>query len=392
MCPVKKSRLCALLAVLPALPALAQPVDTPPPSEPTPPPVVTDPPEPEPAEDKKDKPEIDVGGRVFVRDTITKLKSDGAPVQNELSLESVRANIDLRAYGWLRAAIEVSLEEGGEIDLEDTFIRADLSDELRVDVGRFKRPMSPIALESAWSLPATERGILSDDVLVGDFSVPLNLGGRENGAMISYNGGQAVDPRLYVGVFDASLPDQAGGGPQIADLADNLLRDLYTRATIEPIGGFQVGGSFAVITRARTVSQLQSKYMGSLDLTIDTDVFRAWLEGFAGNTTLFDGVESVGTLLAFRVLLAPRFDDPIAPLSQVRRIEPFVIFSALDPTDARDNNRAIEVGGGVAIWFHKLLRFQADYTYNAYDDLFPSPMFSFIDRHTVRFQLGSQFR
>lgn len=350
------------------------------------------PPEVEKKDEKKDEKKeegISLGGRVFVRDTITKLKTDGSQFQNDFSLDSVRANIDLRKYGWLRVGIEVSFEEDGEIDVEDTFIRTDFTSELRFEAGRFKRPMSPIALESAWSLPNTERGLLSDDVAVGDLDVPLNLGGRANGAMISYNSDTGLEPEFYLGVFNADLPRRGGGGADLEDLADNPLRDVYARAQVELISGLDVGGSFAVVTRARTASRLQSKYIGSLDLVVDTDAFRAWLEGFAGNTTVFDGVESVGTMLALRVLIAPQFDDPV---DHVRRIEPFVIFSALDPTDARDNDRAVEVGAGFAIWFRKLLRFQADYTYNAYEDQFPSPTFSLLDRSTIRLQLGSQFR
>ena len=338
---------------------------------------------------KKKARDISLGGRVFVRDTITKLSSDGSQFQNRFGLESVRANIDLRKFGWLRASIEVSFEEDGEIDLEDVYAQIKLAKPLVIRAGRFKRPISPIALESAWSLPIIERGLLSDNVVIGDFSVPLNLGGRSEGVMASARSRSGVRPEVHVGLFNARLPNRAGGGAEIADLGDNLLRDLYSRVAIEPIEGFAVGASVAVVTRARTVARLKSGVTGSLDLSVKTRRFRAWLEAFGGRTTMFDGAEATGSLLALRLLLAPRFDKPI---EHIRRLEPFVIFSALDPTDKSDNNRALEFGVGIAVWFRKVLRLQADFTYNAYDEQFPSENFTFIDRSTIRLQLGSQFR
>lgn len=336
---------------------------------------------------KKKKRDVSLGGRVFLRDTMVKLRDQ--QLQNDLSLASVRGNIDLRKFGWLRTSIEVSFEDGGEIDLEDVYVAVELDPTVEVTAGRFKRPISPIALESAWDLPIIERGLLSDNVEIGDFVVPLNLGGRSEGAMVQYHSDSGVRPDLRLGVFNARLPRRRGGGAQIADLADNLLRDVYARAAIEPLDGFAVGGSLGVISRARTASEIKSGFTGSIDLTIDTKPFRAWMEAFAGRTTMFDGVEAAGSLLGLRVLVAPRFDEP---LPKIRRLEPFVIFSALDPTDRSDNNRAVEIGVGLAVWFKKVLRFQADYTYNGYEEQFPSETLEFIDRSTIRLQLGSQFR
>lgn len=373
---IRYSLTLAIALAVSASAAFAQP--DPPEAEPEP--------EPNPAPEAKDDTDINLGGRVFVRSTTTRLQ--GADYQHELALQSVRANIDLRKYGWLRTSIEVSFKDNDEIDLDDVFIEIELADPVALTVGQFKRPMSPIALASPWDLPTIERGLLSDNVDVGDFTVPLNLGGRVPGAMLRYLSKEGVRPDLQLGIFQADLPRQ-GGGAQISDLSDNLIRDVYGRAAIEPLDGFEVGASGAIVTRARTIAEIKSGFLGAVDLTIDTDRFRAWLEGFVGRTTLFDGVEARGTLLGVRVLLAPRFDDPI---DHVKRIEPFVIFSALDPTDRSDNNRAFEVGVGFALWFKKLLRFQADYTYNTYEDQFPSETFTLIDRSTIRLQLGSQFR
>jgi hypothetical protein len=94
-------------------------------------------------------------------------------------------------------------------------------------------------------------------------------------------------------------------------------------------------------------------------------------------------------LLAFRLLAAPRFDDPFP---HIGRLEPFAIVSVLDPTDESTDNRAIEYGGGISARFKKLLRLSIQYTYAAYDDNFPLETFSFLDTSTLYIELGSQFR
>jgi hypothetical protein len=351
-------------------------------------------PAPEPASandvlDEEAEDEINLGGRVFVRNTITKAHADGAELANELSLDSVRANIDLRKYGWLRVGIEVTFEEDGDIGLDDVFLRIGRGAGLSLEIGHFKRPMSPIRLESRWELPVAERGIINDNIDVPGFTVPLGLGGRSEGIMARYEIDTGIRPDFKIGLFNAELPRPDGGGDDPADLADNLLRDVYGRASIEPIDGLEIGGSAALVTRASEGSELESALIGSLDVTVSTERFRVWLEGFAGQTTFFDGVDSSGTLLAFRLLAAPRFDDPFP---HIGRLEPFAIVSVLDPTDESADNRAIEYGGGISARFKKLLRLSIQYTYAANDQNFPLSTFSFIDTSTLYIELGSQFR
>jgi hypothetical protein len=333
--------------------------------------------------------EINLGGRVFVRNTITKAHVDGAELANELSVDSVRANIDLRKYGWLRVGIEVTFEEDGDIGLDDVFLRIGRGAGLSLEIGHFKRPMSPIRLASRWDLPVAERGIINENIDVPGFTVPLGLGGRSEGIMARYQIDTGIRPDFKLGLFNAELPRPDGGGDDPADLADNLLRDVYGRASIEPIDGLEIGGSASLVTRASDGSELESALIGSLDVTVSTDQFRVWLEGFAGQTTFFDGVDSSGTLLAFRLLAAPRFDDPFP---HIGRLEPFAIVSVLDPTDESTDNRAIEYGGGISARFKKLLRLSIQYTYAAYDDNFPLETFSFLDTSTLYIELGSQFR
>ena len=332
--------------------------------------------------------QVNLGGRVFVRDTIARAHIDGAQLTNDLSLESVRANIDFRDFGWLRTSIEVSLEEGGEIDLEDVFIEADLGD-LELIAGRFKRPMSPIALESAWQLPAVERGILSEDVEIPGYRVPLGLGGRADGVMASYDFDLEIDPEIAVGVFSAELPRPDGGFADPADLGDNLLRDVYARASVEPIKDLVVGTSGALVTRVGDASSLETRLVGSLDLTVERAWFRGWLEGFAARRAFFDGTSSTGTLLAGRLLVAARLTEPLR--GYLRGIEPYGIASALDLSRG-GGDHVLELGGGVNALIREHLRLTVEYVRSLHGADYPLPTFTRIDTSTIRIQLGSQFR
>lgn len=339
---------------------------------------------------KKDKEDdINLGGRVFIRDTIRLAHIDGADVDNELSLESVRANIDLRKYGWLRTSIEVSFEEDGEIDLEDVFIETDFGD-LELMAGRFKRPMSPITLESAWDLPSVERGILSEDVEIPGYQVPLALGGRTNGIMARYDFDVEIDPEIYLGLFSVELPNPDSGVDDPADLADNQLRDVYARVSIEPVPDLVVGGSAALVTRLERVSNLGTRAIGSLDLTFASPRFRLWLEAFAGHDAFFDGASASGTLLAARALGAARLEDErLAPY--VLGLEPYAIVSILD-LDGGAANHAFEVGAGLNAVIREHLRLTFEIVHAAYASNYPLPTFAFVDTTTIRIQLGSQFR
>lgn len=334
------------------------------------------------------KPRITLGGRVFVRDTVQKRHVDGAQLTNVFGFESVRGNIDLHAYNWLRTSIEVTFGQNGKIDLNDVYVSAHHLG-FSLVAGRFKRPISPIAMTSIYDLPILERGILDQTVTVPGYSVPLDLSDRSEGVMAEYRSKQGIRPHAYLGLFNATLPRADAGGAEPADVADNLLRDVYGRASIEPIDGFEVGGTLGLVTRARFVSELQSVLIGELDLTVETRNFRAWLEGYAGKSTLFDGVAANGSMVAMRLLVAPRFNHPIP---QLRRVEPYVIVSVLDPTDKTDDNRAVEPGGGINVQVKKALHLTLEYVYDHYGDNYPTESFAFVNTSTVRFQISSQFR
>ena len=345
---------------------------------------------PEPKKKKKDAKEegLTLSARVFVRNTSSKAVVSGAEWRNAFDVSSARANVDFRKYGWLRGSLEVEFSEN-DLELKDVFLRTRVYPGVTIKVGNFKRPISPIALESIWTLPVIERGLLARRVQTANYIVPLNLGGRSQGAMVTYEQKTGVRPKIDVGLFNANLPTRSSGGAELADQADNLLRDVYMRGQIEPIDGFTVGGTLVAFTQARFPDRLKTRVLGSLDVTLDTHNFRAWLEGFAGRTPFFDGTESIGGLLALRVLLAARLHRPTPWL---RLVEPYAVVSALDPTDEKQDNQATELGGGVVAYFKKNFRLQLEYSRTLNDDEFPQPAFSILDVQTLRIQLGARFR
>ncbi len=333
--------------------------------------------------------DVRLRGSVFVRDETSKLDAFGAEWQNEFSIVRARASIAFRRYGWLESELEVEYSGGGA-EIRDVYIRVEPFERVFLKLGRFKRPISPIAMASIWELPMIERGVLAERLTTANYRVSLNLGGRADGAMVSYHGSGTLRPELHLGLFEANLPDRAGGNDvEIADQADNLLRDVYVRGQIKPIPGFRFGGTLVGFTQARFADDLRTRVLGSLDLSLETKHLRAWLEGFAGRTPYFDGVESVGGLTGLRVLLAGRL---LKPTPWIRSIDPFAVFSALDVNDEKQDNRASEFGGGVAVYFKKNLRFQLEYTNTDYDEQFPQTNFAFIDRQVIRLQFGARLR
>ena len=352
-----------------------------------------DPERPEPKESKESKESklaspIQIGGRLFVRSTFDKTIATGAEWGNVYDVSSARLNLDYRKYDWLRAGIEADFAEN-DLELKDVYIRARVHPGFSVTVGNVKRPISPLALSSIWDLPVIERGILSDRLLTANYRVPLNLGGRAPGIMLTYKNKASVRPEIQFGLFNATLPTRVSGGAELADQADNLLRDVYLRAQIEPIRGFSVGGTLVAFTQARFADDLRTRLFGSLDVRLDTKHFRAWLEGFAGRTPFFDGTESVGGLLALRVLAAGRLHRPT---SWLRLVEPFVGFSALDPTDEKQDNQGSEISTGVTAFLRKNLRLQLDYARTLNENEFPQANFTLLDTHTIRLQLGVRIR
>jgi hypothetical protein len=339
----------ALLLSLALAPAHAQ-AQTPPEADaPEATELTAQPPAPEPAR----KWSLELGGRVMVRDTVSRVDVGDAAWRHERAIDQARVSA-LYERKHMRIAFEVDFA-GGDADLKDTYIQLRPVDALRLQIGRFKVPMSYIGLESRWSLPSIERGLLSE-IEIADRSLPF-AGERAEGLAVQLRPDVALAPRLTASLFQSPL----ASGLAPIDASEDFTQDLYLRAEIEPIADLHLAASFALIGYQGQLGQadsLRHLAMGSLEMQLETRYLRAWLEGFAGECFFYrpDGTFS-GSFAAARALVGPRLRRP---LPHVYRIEPYVGASVLEPTDEESADRVSEGLAGVTVAFSRYWRLQLE--------------------------------
>ncbi|MEM9487999.1 MAG: hypothetical protein AAGC55_02580, partial [Myxococcota bacterium] len=109
-------------------------------------------------------PTVRLKGRVFFRNTVVRPDRLNAVTEtgwvNQLAVSSARLGVKARQRD-LGLEIEVDSElSDGEIELRDSYVRLSPRRWLRIQAGRFKRPISAVALASKWQLPVLERGLI----------------------------------------------------------------------------------------------------------------------------------------------------------------------------------------------------------------------------------------
>jgi hypothetical protein len=323
--------------------------------------------------DKGDKDEpnetYDFGGRLFVRDTVTHLDSTTFPDtwNNTLEVDSARVNFNFRDE---RRGIRIQIEAefADRADLKDAYFRLDLSESMRVKTGRFKRPMSAVALESKWDLPVLERGVISDLEIpnVDAGSDALSVGGRSEGVQLEYSGKEMpLEPRFYLGVFRGDVHDQS---TQLVDLSDDgFPEDVYARVELEPSSGIRVGLSGAWVAQLSTAGRLDTlrrSFVGNIDVTAEVGPLRLWVEGFAGKNPLHveltaDGDKAWGSYFAARAIAALRFSRPV---KGIRWLEPWISGQLGDVTNAdygaNFDDSFFAISGGINVFLKKSYRVQ----------------------------------
>jgi len=371
-------RLALIAALLTAPPAWAQEDASDEPATPPPPAATTT------AQASAPQPrdwQLEYGARVFVRDTLTGVDAGSDTAwRHDRDIDSARvfATYDRKK---LRVALEVELA-GGDVTLKDTYIRLKPSDLVRIQAGRFKAPMSFIWLESKWSLPAVERGLLSD---LEQDNRGLPFGGiRGDGVSVELRPPVLLEPRFTAAVLHNPLA--TGATP--LDPTEDVTQDLYARAEVQPGPWLHAAASFGWVgytTRISAIESYEHMPMGGVELMVDTDFVRAWLEGFVGKSFFYgsDGMTS-GAFAAARALVAGNIRRPFAGMW---RIEPYVLTSVLDPTGDDAGDRVSEVAGGTSFAFSKHWRLQLELARRiAQGSLAP-----IADTTIIRLQLGSAF-
>lgn len=329
------------------------------------------PPEPQAPDKPKKQAEVEVRGRVFVRDTISRPASTAANQSptwsNQMSLDSARLGARYRNR---KRGVQVEVEAelaGGKAELRDGYVRLQPRPWIRVQAGRFKEPISAVNLTSRWDLPVIERGLLGDFELANELTGEpdrLPLGGRNIGVQAELRSKHMTgEPRLIVAVFRGRVHDQIEESQGVnripLGLSDGFADDLYARLELETAPNTRVGvslGWIGMLDTAGTRDTFRHGFVGGIDLVVDSEPVRLWLEGFLGDSPVHFGTNLLadGQFAALRAIVAV----PLRTATVLRYIEPYAMAQYMEASSVVDDDRAYQVAGGVNFSFSKSWRVQ----------------------------------
>jgi len=305
---------------------------------------------------KKGKPRLSFGGRIFARESLLHTAND--PWLAQASLVSARAKADFKQRN-LRAQIEIELADKARV--KDAYAQLRLHDHgPRVDVraGNFKMPFSSIQLQSIWTLPMADRGLI-DNVLVKR----LQLAGRAVGTTCAIEASGGWRPRIDAGVFQGS--DDAGNA-LAASASDGFGQDAVVRGSVKPTRGVElgVGGSVRAGGLIAAPFVVQHGYANEVDATIETTLgpghLRMWLEGMIGTSWLVGGNAPGHTRTRFletRGIVGYRFGNEAR---WSRYVELYGLAGAIDPDRKFKSDTVLEVTGGISYGASDVWRIQAE--------------------------------
>jgi hypothetical protein len=303
--------------------------------------------------------DLAVKGRVLVRDTVTR-----QGWSNEILLSNARLGVKYRdrKHG-VQAELEAELAER-RAEVRDAYLRVRAGKGIRVQAGRFKRPISAISLASRWELPTIERGALNDFRLNNERTrEPDELPfGREIGVQMQIRSkGLPAEPALTIGVFrsavHAQIAQSSGGSRLPLDLTEQFPEDVFGRLELEPLPWMRAGASLAWVGQLRVAGASDSFRHGlisGLDLVIDRAPLRLWLEGFIGQSAFHvsNDLQARGRFVAGRAIVAARL--PV----QSFYVEPYVTAQHFDLRSDLDEDDILQAGGGVNLGLGEVWKLQ----------------------------------
>lgn len=252
--------------------------ETAPPPPEAPPQAVATPSPPLPAKAKSPKPPLELKARVYARETFGPAGAQAHPRDpwtGRFSLESARVGAKYRMDDLL---LDIDAELEGKVRLKDAYVRLDTGYyNTALRAGQFKAPFAALKLESSWTLPTADRGLLDELLIDG-----LQIGGRRPGAQIEWKGTSSWRPLFEVGVWRGT--DQEGE-PRADETAEVIGETAGARASIRP-GPVELGLSGAWrAAQPLPGMEFERFWASGADLTIDTKSgFRSWIEAGAGSS------------------------------------------------------------------------------------------------------------
>ncbi len=305
-------------------------------------------------------------GRLFVsaaleRHSVSVVNPAGATQQEnvdsfDVSIRSARAGLFYQApVNWLTA--EVELEFTDDPELKDAWLKGRW-EHLGAKVGQFKLPFSAIEMDSSFTLPLADRGLLLD-LLVDE----LQIAGRRPGLAVEVRGSGKVRPSLTLGTFQGSVLVSDDPDDRDVDLLDKqgLSSQSFAARGELKVADFVFGAAYE--HRIGSPALLVTKYYPTagadmlLDMKLGRAGLRIWFEGMVGSSWLEnwykppDGRDA--TFLAARLLTAVRFGG-------LRKgqlyVEPYGMLGILDPDNDVLEDIASEEVLGVNVGLWKLAR------------------------------------
>lgn len=331
--------------------------------------------------------EIEIHGRVFARASLSTRETPGAtPTATrtrinalDLSVPTARFSLDYQSpLKWLSAQLEGELTSRNV--LRDAFVRA-RKRWVTVKAGHFKVPISALALESRFSLPTVDRGLLHDYLLD-----VLQIGDRRFGTTVELHDRDVktgLRPTLTLGAFQGSALDQGAfrdiedetlGGQSYAARVELKPGDLVFGASFE----HRVGPEVTLVVPEGGVPELRRPstckppcvahyWTVGADATLDTEFstggLRLWLDALAGRSWIESSRKRLDparaedgafpTFGALRGVVAYRFGGTS------RRdlyFEPYGMAGVLDPDLAYGRDHVTEWMLGVNVGRWKVAR------------------------------------
>jgi len=344
--------------------------------------------EPPPAaKPKKKRKKVELTGRIFTRAALLD-KETAADWTGQTTLQSARGGVDYHGKD-LHAQLE--LEVAGKPRVKDAYAQLRLvggDTKLDLRAGHFKMPFSAIQLESIWTLPQADRGLI-DNILTRR----MQIAGRAYGAMLMLNLG---DVEVRGGMFQG----RNDVGDVLAAPGDEAFgQDAVVRATYRPSKGIEIGTSGSARSGQLLVMPvaIEHAYAADVDAVLEQLVgpgrVRAWLEAMIGTSWITGGMipgHDRTRFLETRGIGAYR-------LGGVARRDRYVEFYALagyvDPDRIIDRDGIIETSGGITYGAHDVWRVQLEAEHWTFGDNAPLGIADFAtlpeDSTTFLMQLGA---
>ncbi len=218
--------------------------------------------------------EIELHGR-FLMDVSADERDDWG---RSLGVSSARLGFEARLPG-VKTVVEADLASTPM--LVEAYVRLDGPARTRLTAGRFKAPFSERRLDSIWSLPVVERG------LVDHYLVKRNgLGGRRVGLAGTW--------RPWDGKIDATGGLFVGDGDAL-EAGSDAGKDWAGRVAVRPWHAVELGVSGYRAGAGAGATALPTRYAAAAFANLDLGPVRTALEGFTGGVT--EGPFTAGTAL-----------------------------------------------------------------------------------------------